>query len=83
MTEKEIYNGLFNAKNVGDNVLYFQRNIIDLDENIKTNVSLAKKFTELDKNNNIDSEVKSLLEDLKLNKIPSKLPEKNMFKFDV
>ncbi|RNA01612.1 NACHT and WD repeat domain-containing 2-like, partial [Brachionus plicatilis] len=83
VTEKEIFNGILKAKNVEKNVLYFEREIEDLDENIEKNVSIAKRFTELDKKNCADKEVRNLLDELKYKKIPSKLPESNMFKFKV
>lgn len=37
----------------------------------------------LDKDDHIDEHIKSLLDDLKNVKIPSKLPDSNIFKFDV
>lgn len=54
-----------------------------MEENIEKNVSLAKRFIELDTNNCVDEEVKILLDELKYKKIPSKLSESNMFKFKV
>lgn len=83
VTEKEIFNGILRAKNVDRNVLYFEREIEDLDENIDKNVNMAKRFTELDDNNCVDSEIRNLLDKLKNEKIPSKLAETNMFKFKV
>ena len=64
-------------------MLFFVREIDDLEENIKSNVNLAKKFIEIDKNNEIDESARTLLDDLKYKKIPAKLPESNIFKFNV
>ncbi|RNA01260.1 NACHT and WD repeat domain-containing 2-like, partial [Brachionus plicatilis] len=83
VTEKEIFNGILRAKNVEKNALYFERDIEDLDEKIDQNVNMAKRFIELDNTNCVDSEVRNLLDKLKKEKIPSKLPETNMFKFKV
>lgn len=83
MTEKEIYKGIIDAKNIKNNVLYFQRDIEDIDDNLIQNLSQIKRYVELDKNNKIDSSVKSLLDDLKYKDIPSKLTESNIFRFNV
>ena len=64
-------------------MLFFVREIDDIEENIKSNVNLAKKFIEIDKNNEIDESARTLLDDLKYKKIPAKLPENNIFKFNV
>ena len=68
---------------MANNVLFFVREIDDIEENIKSNVNLAKKFIEIDKNNEIDESARTLLDDLKYKKIPAKLPESNIFKFNV
>ena len=59
------------------------REIEDVEENIETNPSLAKRFTELDDSKKLDESAKALLDDLKYRKIPSKLPDSNIFKFKV
>ena len=59
------------------------REIEDIEENIKGNVSLARRFIDLDKDDNVDIEAKSYLEALKNKKIHSKLPDSNIFKFKV
>ena len=71
------------AKNIKNNALFFLREIDDIEENINSNVNLAKRFIDLDKNNQIDQSAKKLLDDLKYNKIPNVLPESNIFKFNV
>jgi hypothetical protein len=83
VTEKEIFKGILNGKNVANNVLFFERNIVDIEENLNMNTSLVKKFVDLDKHNKVDNEIKTLLENLKHEKIPSALPKSNIFKFDV
>jgi len=83
VTEKEIFNGILNNKNTANTVLYFQRNIVDIDRHLTKNLSLVRKFVELDKDDNIDESTRVLLEELKNVKIPSKMPKSNIFKFDV
>lgn len=83
MTEKEIFKGILTAKNVPNNVLFFNRNITDIKEKIKDNASLAGKFIELNKSNEPDEEVMGLLDNLKNKKIPGALPSSNIFNFDV
>ncbi len=69
---------------MADNVLCFIREIEDIEQNIDSNKNLAKRFVELDDSNNkIDLSAKTLLDDLKYRKISSKLPESNIFKFNV
>jgi hypothetical protein len=83
VTEKEIFNGILNRKNLSTNVLCFMREIEDIEENIDANVKLAKRFIDLDSQNRVDESSLSLLNDLKHKKIPAKLPESNIFKFHV
>ena len=84
MTEKEIFNGILNNKNTSNSVLYFQRNIVDIDEYAaKSNLSIVKKFIDMDKEDRIDQSARKLLEELKNEKIPSKISKSNLFKFDV
>lgn len=64
------------------NVLYFQRDIQDFEEHLSTNLKLAKRFFHIE-NKKIDKSTKDLIYELKHNKIPSKLPESNIFKFQV
>ena len=72
-------------KNNQNNVLFFERNIIDIEEHLNTNANLSilKKFIELDNQNKIDAEIKCLLDNLKNKKIPNALSKDNIFKFDV
>ena len=84
MTEKEIFNGVLRGKDLKNNVLFFEREIQDIESHVKTSQkSLISKFIELDKNSNVDLASKKLLDDLKYKKIPSKLPSSNIFKFKV
>lgn len=83
MTEKEIFNGILNCKNPTDTALYFERRIVGIEQKLKSNLSLSRKFIDLDKDDNIDEPAKVLLDELKNEKIPSKLPKSNIFKFDV
>ena len=72
------------GKDLKNNVLYFEREIEDIEKHVKTsNKSVISKFIELDRDSNVDKSSKRLLEDLKNNKIPSKLPASNIFKFKV
>jgi hypothetical protein len=68
---------------LANNVLCFIREIDDIEENISSNIKLAKRFIEIDDNGNIDESPKSFLNDLKYNKIPSILGKENIFKFNV
>ena len=83
MTEKEIFNGILRAKNVENNVLFFEREIEDIEKHIESNTTLARRFIDLDKTNKVDVEAKRFLDDLKWTKIPSKLSAANTFKFKV
>ena len=83
VTEKEIFNGILNAKNLANNVLFFEREIVDIEQNIQNNRSLAAKFIDLDDKFNVDENAKHFLNDLKYNKIPSRLPSSNIFKLKV
>lgn len=82
VTEKEVYNGILQAKNVTDNVLVFFRDIDDLEtqESINKDKKLAARFVDLDKDGNIDVESKELLNDLK-KRICEKLPDSNIHRF--
>lgn len=82
VTEKEIYNGILNAKNVDDDVLVFIREVVDIEneENIKSNSKLAARFIDLDKDGNVDKESKQLLHELK-KRVIEKIPEKNIHHF--
>ena len=83
MTEKEIFNGVIRAKNIENNVLFFVREIDDIEEHYKDNIKLSLKFIDIDKNKNIDETAKKFLNDLKYDKIPKKLPQSNIFKYNV
>ena len=63
--------------------MYFQRDIEDSNVHLTHNLYLTKRFIEIDKNNEIDKSTKGLLDELKNKKIPSILPESNIFKFKV
>ena len=82
-TEKEIYNGIIKTKTVSENVLCFLREIDDIEESVRKNLNIAKTYIDVDRNNKIDDASKLLLNDLKTNKIKSKLPDANLFKFNV
>ena len=65
-------------------MLYFQRNITDIEEYLRKGDSkLVQKYIDLDRDGKIDETVKSMLDELKNVKIPSKLSFNNIFKFDV
>lgn len=83
MLEKEIFNGILTAKEVENNVLCFHRNITNIEEDLSSNVKIARKYINLDKSNQIDHSSQLLLDELKNHKIPSKLPSSNIFNFDV
>jgi len=85
VTEKEIYNGILNGKDLKNNVLFFEREIEDIEQQLiqNSNKSVLSKYIELDKSSNIDMFSKKLLDDLKYKKIPEKLPSNNIFKFKV
>lgn len=83
VTEKEIFNGILNNKNTSNTALYFQRNIVDIDEYAAKNLAIVKKFIDLDKEDRVDKASRELLDELKNVKIPSKLSSSNIFKFDV
>lgn len=83
VTEKEIFNGILNCKTQASTVLCFQRNIVDIENYLDKNRSLVGKFIDLSKDGKIDASSKSLLEELKNTKIPSKLPKSNIFNFEV
>lgn len=83
VTEKEIFNGILNNKNTSNTVLYFQRNIVDIDEYAAKNLAIVKKFIDLDKEDRVDKASRALLDELKNVKIPSKLSSSNIFKYDV
>ena len=59
------------------------REIDDIEEHYKDNIKLSLKFIDIDKNKNIDETAKTFLNDLKYDKIPSKLPQSNIFKYNV
>ena len=83
VTEKEIFNGIIKSHNPINNVLYFEREIEDIEQHIDSNPELTRRFIDLDSNNQIDKSAKYLLENLKQNKIRSKISDSNIFKFKV
>jgi len=72
-----------NGKDNKDNTLFFVREIEDIEDNIRKNKALASKFIELNKKGEIDTRTKELLDNLKYKKIPEKLPESNIFRYNV
>jgi predicted RNA-binding protein with RPS1 domain len=68
---------------VANNVLFFERNIVDIEQYLDVNSNLVQKFIDLDKDNKVDQEIKGLLDNVKHKKIPGALPASNIFKFDV
>ena len=72
-----------NAENIENNVLFFIREIDDIEQHFKDNIRLSQRFIDIDKNKSIDQTAKKFLHDLKCNKIPSKLPSSNIFKYNV
>ena len=83
VTEKEIYNGILNAKNVANNALFFVREIEDIDEHYGENPALSARFIDLDKHKQLDHDAQRLLDELKSTKIREKLPDENIFRFRV
>ncbi len=84
MTEKEIFNGILSkGRNLPNSVLYFQREIENIENEVgQTEHNLLKKFIDLDNRRRVDRQAKPLLDKLK-EKIVDKLPESNVFKFNV
>ena len=72
-----------NAENIENNVLFFIREIDDIEQHFKDNIRLSQRFIDIDKNKNIDQTAKKFLHDLKYNKIPGKLSSSNIFKYNV
>lgn len=77
---------MFKEKDPNKTSLCFIRNIVNLEENLAD--STASRFIDLKPDNEsnkteIDQEAKQLLDDLKFKKLPSRLNENNIFKFDV
>lgn len=83
MTEKEIFNGILRTTNNENNVLYFEREIEDIETAIMSEPKLAGRFIDLDENKNLDIFAKNLIDNLKHHKIPENLPQSNHFKFKV
>ena len=83
VTEKEIFNGIINAKNVPNNVLLFIREIEDVKEYKDVDKSIAWRYIDVDDNNEIEESAQSLLNDLKNSKLSKKVPEANTFRFRV
>jgi len=83
VTEKEIFNGILKAKNRNNNVLYFEREIEGLEENVRANPVLCGKFIDLTNDKNVDQSAKHLLDRLKNEKIKSCMSSCNTHKFKV
>lgn len=83
VTEKEIYNGILNAKNVENNVLCFIREIEDVKDYKDIDRPIAWRYIDVDSQNEIDHSAQDLLNDLKFNKVLKKVPDSNVFRFKV
>jgi len=84
VTEKEIFNGILRKSGINENnVLYFEREIEDIEEQIEKNPKLAGRFIDLKKDYQLDLAAKNLVQNLKKEKIPSCLAESNIFRFKV
>jgi mannitol-specific phosphotransferase system IIBC component len=86
VTEKEMINGVLQAKNASENAIVFLREIenIETDENIINNKpQLASRFIELSVEDKIDEDCKKYLDSLKYEKIANALPENNIHKLRV
>jgi hypothetical protein len=84
VTEKEIFNGILSkGKNLPSSVLYFEREIDGIEEQVgKSNHKLISKFIDLDNRRRVDRASMDLLDKLK-EKSAAKLPDTNKFKFNV
>ncbi len=86
VTEKEIIEGVINAQDLESNVLFFEREIEDIESCVTSTDSdkkLIGRFIELDEHENVDQKYKKLLDDLKYEKVPKKLKNINTFKYKV
>ena len=98
MTEKEIYKGLIKAKDLGNNVVFFKRNIRDITTKIDDAKNATdksklfakfKRYIDLNNDNRIDEEICKRLDTLKNKKIlecsgmSKEGVDKNIFEFDV
>ena len=81
VTENEIQHGVLDAENVENNVIYFERNLINYEK--LGNKQVMSKFFDLDSSGNIDIEAEEMLNELKNVKIRNKLPPSNVFEFKV
>ena len=85
----EIYDGIINDRNPNSSALCFIREIPNLeqhltDSNVARFIDLKSKTDESDeKEIMVDQEAKSLLDDLKYQKLPAILNERNIFEFQV
>ena len=64
-------------------MIYFEREIENIEEKIEANPDLARRFIDLDSKNQVDKSAKYFLENLKKEKIRSKIADSNIFKFKV
>ena len=99
VTEKEIFKGLISAKSLNNNVLFFKRNIVDIEEMLENavksdadkskKIAKFKRYVDLNSDNRIDKETQKRLDKLKDTKIVQcdgmKMDgsDKNMFEFNV
>ncbi len=86
VTQKEIYEGLLNEKEPNTSAICFIRDITNLETNL-SDANVARFIdvkTDSDGKVIVDKEAKSLLDELKNKKVPSKLNAKtNIFQFQV
>lgn len=86
MTEKEIIDGILNAKDANERTLCFLREIVDIREHLSD--EKAAKYIDLvsnsaDEKATIDHEAEKLLDRLKQTRIPNSLRSENIYKYRV
>lgn len=85
MTANEITNGILNANNLENNVLYFEREIESIEDHLKVSGDKSKigKYIDLVNNSELNEESKKWLNDLKQKIALTKLPAENTVKLKV
>lgn len=85
VTEKEVFNGVLNANDAENNSIVFIRDMDNLNDPnvVSRNLKLAQKFVELNSDGKIDEDAKSLLDELKYDKVKKALPEANIHTYKV
>lgn len=81
VTEKEIVNGILQAKDANERTLCFLREIVDVREHLTD--EKASKYIDLSSGAVLDTEAEKLLERLKTVRIPAALDASNIYKYDV